>query len=261
MKRTDCRGCGGTDLVPLLDLGEMPLAGGFWSSAEQISHERRYPLSTHLCARCGLVQILDVIDPSILFGDYSFSSSTIASLVEHFEEYALWLKEQLRPQAVVEFGCNDGVLLAALGRIGISAHGVDASPNITEIARARGLDVTTGYFDPALARELCDRVCQVDIVTGSNVFSHNDRPELLLEAAGGSAREFDGRIVFTSTCSVCGAQHDLLTEDSPTRRLSVDAATKLAAENELAGKNALIFRLGPCTGWVTASHGSSWISS
>jgi nucleoside-diphosphate-sugar epimerase len=59
---------------------------------------------------------------------------------------------------------------------------------------------------------------------------------------------YDGRIVFTSTCSVYGAQDGMLIEESPTEPLSVYASTKLAAEEYLKNKNALIFRLGTLFG-------------
>jgi nucleoside-diphosphate-sugar epimerase len=62
------------------------------------------------------------------------------------------------------------------------------------------------------------------------------------------ARRFDGRIVFTSTCSVYGAHTVRLTEESPTKPLSVYASTKLAAEHELSDKNAVVFRLGTLFG-------------
>lgn len=59
---------------------------------------------------------------------------------------------------------------------------------------------------------------------------------------------FDGRIVFMSTCSVYGAQDATLDESSPTSPLSIYAATKLAAEGYLEGRNAIIFRLGTLFG-------------
>jgi nucleoside-diphosphate-sugar epimerase len=62
------------------------------------------------------------------------------------------------------------------------------------------------------------------------------------------SQNYDGRIVFMSTCSVYGAQDIELDESSPTHPLSVYAATKLAAEGELADKNAIIFRLGTVFG-------------
>jgi nucleoside-diphosphate-sugar epimerase len=62
------------------------------------------------------------------------------------------------------------------------------------------------------------------------------------------ADHFEGRIIFMSTCSVYGAQDVVLDETSPTNPLSVYASTKLAAEQHLAGRNALIFRLGTLFG-------------
>lgn len=60
---------------------------------------------------------------------------------------------------------------------------------------------------------------------------------------------FDGRIIFTSTCSVYGFSNiDKLNENSPLNPLSVYASTKLAAESYLKNKNALVFRLGTLFG-------------
>lgn len=61
---------------------------------------------------------------------------------------------------------------------------------------------------------------------------------------------FNGRIVFTSTCSVYGANRDKnLTEESPTNPLSIYAGTKLNAEKHLLDRgNSVIFRLGTVHG-------------
>lgn len=62
------------------------------------------------------------------------------------------------------------------------------------------------------------------------------------------AKNYDGRIIFTSTCSVYGANDAPLDESSPTNPLSVYAFTKLCAEGELEGRKALVFRLGTAYG-------------
>jgi SAM-dependent methyltransferase len=179
---TPCRACGEKALRLALDLGTQPLAGGFLSGPEAVAAEQQYPLRVYTCDRCSLVQIVDVIDPDILFQDYSFSSSTIPPLVEHFRSYANWLDERFSPQRVVEFGCNDGVLLEPLRERGVDAWGVDISENITELARSKGLQVLTGYFDVAAAEEIRDGAGRADIVTGSNAFAHNEHPEWILDA-------------------------------------------------------------------------------
>lgn len=62
------------------------------------------------------------------------------------------------------------------------------------------------------------------------------------------ADNYDGRIIFMSTCSVYGEHDSILDENAPTNPLSVYAATKLAAEDHLKNSNAIIFRLGTIFG-------------
>ena len=183
MDRAQCRGCLGEQLTQIIDLGDVPLAGGFLADRSAIASEKLYPLSAHVCDRCGLVQIVRPVEPAILFKDYAFSSSTVGPLVDHFEAYAGWLADELKPKTVVEIGCNDGVLLAPLQKRGVRAVGVDLAENITEMAREKGLDVVTGYFDVETADEIRERVGPADVVTGSNCFAHNENPQAILEAA------------------------------------------------------------------------------
>src|SRR5262245_13494435 len=77
-------------------------------------------------------------------------------------------------------------------------------------------------------------------------------PDVSVDINQESVRElcenFDGRIVFMSTCSIYGAQDKELDETSPANPLSVYAVTKLKAEAYLHDKNAIMFRLGTLFG-------------
>ena len=72
--------------------------------------------------------------------------------------------------------------------------------------------------------------------------------EVNQEAVEWLSKNFNGRIVFTSTCSVYGVSDEPVSETSLTQPLSVYAKTKLEAEKKLKGKNAIIFRLGTAFG-------------
>jgi len=77
-------------------------------------------------------------------------------------------------------------------------------------------------------------------------------PELTMEinqeAVEWLAKNYHGRIVFTSTCSVYGQFDAEVDEESRVQPLSLYAKTKLAAEGFLQEENSLIFRLGTAFG-------------
>jgi SAM-dependent methyltransferase len=179
-----CRGCAQQAVRPFFDLGELPLAGGFLDGEDAIAGEQRYPLLVSVCDNCGLVQVVDPIDADILFTDYAFKTGTIPGLVRHFDGYAGWIAETFAPASVVEFGANDGTLVAALGERGIRAIGVDLADNIVEMGKAEGRELIAGFFSRALVPELRHRLGgPAGLVTGSNVFAHNADPGGILEAA------------------------------------------------------------------------------
>jgi nucleoside-diphosphate-sugar epimerase len=62
------------------------------------------------------------------------------------------------------------------------------------------------------------------------------------------AENFDGRIIYPSSCSVYGAQDAILDETSSVKPLSIYASTKYEAEKYLKDKDAFIFRLGTLFG-------------
>ena len=175
MKRTECRSCGAADLVLICDFGLQPLAGVFPLASDSAKPAKRYPLDLTQCGRCGLLQVT-CLPPiqEVFHDDYRYSSSTVPDLVQHFEGYADYLAARLPQGArVLEFGCNDGVLLNKLRDRGLACVGVDASDNVAAIAREKGLDVRTGFLTCDLVRREALQG-QFDAVTCSNVFAHID---------------------------------------------------------------------------------------
>jgi SAM-dependent methyltransferase len=176
VRRTTCRGCMGTNLHSFLDYGSVPLAGDF-IQPEDVGCERLYPMDLVVCRDCSLVQIVNVVDARELFTDYRYLSSVTSTLTKHFAEYAQTIRDRILGSTdglVVEFGCNDGVLLSPLQKLGIRAIGIDAADNVVELAKCKGLDVRHGFFGPDTAETLRSTYGPADVVTGSNVFAHID---------------------------------------------------------------------------------------
>jgi SAM-dependent methyltransferase len=179
--RIDCRCCGSKNIQTFLDLGKMPLAGGFLSSKDD--QDIKYDLKINFCHDCSLVQISNVIDPEILFQNYSFSSSTVKPLHDHFDSFAEWLISKTNGKKFFEFGCNDGIFLEKLNKRQVNTLGIDPSKNITDIARSKKLDVITGYFNTNSVESILSEYGMFDVVSGSNVFAHNNNPSEILNSA------------------------------------------------------------------------------
>ncbi|MFQ5873407.1 MAG: NAD-dependent epimerase/dehydratase family protein [Dehalococcoidia bacterium] len=98
--------------------------------------------------------------------------------------------------------------------------------------------------------EWADVVVWLAAIVGDGACAAN--PELAMEVNTKGvewlAQSYDGRIIFTSTCSVYGASDKVLDETSEVSPLSVYAVSKLQAESHLLEKGGLIFRLGTLFG-------------
>jgi len=72
--------------------------------------------------------------------------------------------------------------------------------------------------------------------------------EINSETVKNLVKNFNGKIIFLSTCSVYGAQDGVLDENSEVNPLSEYASSKLIAEKYLEESDAIIFRLGTLFG-------------
>jgi len=106
-----------------------------------------------------------------------------------------------------------------------------------------------GALKPHL--DWADAVVWLAALVGDGACSHDATltRDINVESVRWLAQNFQGRILFMSTCSVYGAMDGILTEESPTNPLSLYAVTKLEAEAILsAAPNAIMFRLGTLFG-------------
>lgn len=102
------------------------------------------------------------------------------------------------------------------------------------------------------ASENCDVVILLAAIVGDPACAIN--PGLAEEINFKSVKDIceqlpkDKKIIFSSTCSVYGANEKFLNENSETKPLSVYASTKLRAEKYVLERNGIVFRLGTLFG-------------
>jgi len=169
-KRKNCSSCNSSDFSVILNLGIVPLAG-YFPNKDEVGIESKYPLSLLVCNDCKLAQTDSVINPKILFEDYRYLSSV--GLSNHFGEVAnnLDKKYNVKGKHILEIGCNDGVLLEPLSKLGAKVEGVDPAVNVVKIATDRGLKVYNDYFnDETFGDEKFKS--KYDLVVSNNAFAH-----------------------------------------------------------------------------------------
>lgn len=186
--------CGSADVKVLLDFGMMPLAGGF-IFREEVGEDQAYPLRLARCAGCTLMQVPEVVDPNVIFRRYSYSSSTTRTLSEHFQRMAQDLVDlaDAKGRLVVEFGCNDGVLIRPLRALGANAVGVDPSDVASKASKAQAWPLVPGYFNEETAGEVLRQFGKARVVTANNVFAHSDDLDAMMR---GVARVLDAEGLF-----------------------------------------------------------------
>ncbi len=175
--RQTCRLCNSADLVLALPLRPSPIADAYLPPARKAESARAFPLDLHLCRTCGHVQLLTVIDPSVLFGDYVYVTKSSPGLVEHFRRYADAVVERMRLPGdglVVEIGSNDGTLIGFFQAKGYRAVGIDPARRAVDEATAAGVETICAFFDAALGRCIREERGPAALVAANNVFAHAD---------------------------------------------------------------------------------------
>jgi len=179
-KRTTCRVCGNSDLKLFLELGPTPLANSFLKSSDEFKNENIYPLDLYFCGNCSLVQLLDVIDPEVLFRHYVYVSGTSETMETHNEEYAQTIVNFLElgsDDLVLEVASNDGSLLKYFKKYKVKILGIEPATNIAEIAQESGIDTLNEFFNSVTATRIKNNYGPAKVIIGNNVLAHIDNTQ------------------------------------------------------------------------------------
>ncbi|MCX7412428.1 MAG: class I SAM-dependent methyltransferase [Planctomycetia bacterium] len=176
-RRDDCRLCGSVQLVKALPMPATPVGDAYVSADRIADHQATYPLDVWLCKDCGLAQLMDVVDPALLYVDYVYHTSVSLGLVDHFERYAADVVARIQPPSgglAIDIGSNDGSLLQAFQSFGMTVLGVDPARDVARVANDRGIETLNTFFNLALAKQIRQERGPAALITANNVFANLD---------------------------------------------------------------------------------------
>lgn len=172
--RTTCRLCENDDLELVLCLEPTPLCDAYLT---EIHQQDKFPLNLVLCKNCGFVQIDCVVNPDVIYRDYTFVTTSSLPLQGHFERYANDVINKLDTgpgQFAIDIGSNEGTLLQELKDRGLRVLGIEPATNIAKLSNERGIETVCDYFSPSSAERVSITHGQADLVTINNVFANID---------------------------------------------------------------------------------------
>ncbi len=175
MKINNCRSCNSEELVPILSLGNSPLANALLTEGQLAQPEPTYPLELVFCSNCNLVQITETVPPEQLFREYLYFSSFSDTVLQNAKQIVDRLAEQRtlsQNSLVIEIASNDGYLLQYYQTKGIPVLGIEPAYNIARVAQQRGIPTLAEFFNQRLAQELRSQGKLADVIHANNVLAH-----------------------------------------------------------------------------------------
>ena len=175
--RNSCRLCGGKRLSLALRLVPTPPGDHFVPQQRLGQVQESYPLDWLLCADCANVQLSHIVNPEIIYKQYTYTTSVSLGLPEHFRRYADDVMSRVNPPPgalVVEMGSNEGAMLQAFRERGLRVLGVDPATEIAKRATSAGIETLPTYFTGELGETIGDEYGKAAIVIANNVLANID---------------------------------------------------------------------------------------
>lgn len=142
-------------------------------------------MDLHMCLDCGHVQLLEVVDPDILWDDYTYHSGQTQGIIDHFKDCAERIIKHhppLNKSFVIDIGSNDGSFLRCFQERGFRVLGIDPAKKIAQKATESGIKTIADFLSNGLAKKITAQHGSASIVTAFNVFAHTDDLEGMIKS-------------------------------------------------------------------------------
>lgn len=180
--RDNCRLCHSKDVGIVVPLQPLPLktpnmGTGAGLADREILRNTMVPMDLYRCGTCGMLQLLDIIEPKLQYNDFRYKTSISLGLAAHFSKMAeeLCRAYSLPPHSFIfEIGSNDGTLLEAFRILGHRVLGIDPAHDTAREATAKGIPTIADFFNAHMGKKIRKEHGQADLIISNNTFANID---------------------------------------------------------------------------------------
>ena len=173
-EKQSCRLCSSKNLSKVLPLKPTPIGDDYQKIFDK--NIDFFELSLNQCNDCFFVQLSNVIDREIVYGDYLYVTTTSSGLPQHFKNLVdiLFKKKIISNKSkILEIGSNDGTLLNYFQAKGCEVLGVDPAKDLVSSLK-NNFDTITKVFNYDLSKNILTEHEQFDLVIANNVIANID---------------------------------------------------------------------------------------
>lgn len=170
-KKKNCRLCRSKNLELVYKFNQSPVGDDYSTTKYK---KKLYDLMLMLCKKCNFVQLSNVIDPKVVYGNYIYVTKTSHGLSEHFQKLAqnLIKKEIVKKKGkVLEIGSNDGTLLNFLKKKSDLVVAVDPAAHLF---KDKNVENIAALFSNKLAKKISESHGKFDTIIANNVLANID---------------------------------------------------------------------------------------
>ncbi len=171
---TNCPITNDSERFTYIDLGDMPLVNNLCDTKEESLDCKKYPLAVQYFPKSKLSCLTENVDPNLMFSQYSYKSGVVKAYADHCKEMFWFVDTYLNlteNNNVLDIGGNDGTLLHSFlqKKPYLNVLNVDASTNLTQLSRERGVPALNAFWGVETAKTLNTKF---KLITSTNVFQH-----------------------------------------------------------------------------------------
>ena len=195
---TNCRLCKSTNLKMVIPLEKIPLTEKYINETKLDDPHELYPIDIFMCLDCSHVQLLDVINPDILWDDFTFRTGQAQVIIDHMKDVAQKTCYQYnikKNSLIIDVGSNDGTLLQGFKDNGMKVLGIDPAKDIALEAIKAGIPTLPEFLTMRLANKIIKEYGKADVVACFNSFGHADNMNELMAGISNMVAP-DGIFVF-----------------------------------------------------------------